>query len=306
MSQTKPRKAWLKELGYKVILRIATEGAAKWLLFLGAGIIAAFAYKLDTAFNYQTWPPHAIILVPTISALAGFSVLLATTFILHKKNLLQRTGFRRAFPVRDYDKPTAAPSERHLDKAISAIRRIIRETPAAETCRLLLVSGFYYLGAPTLTGSPRHFLEDVRVPDKVRVLLLNPYAEVCQPCWARRRAGETGIRNDIAMEDYLRGIKRVAQHLITLHRDEGLDVKVGFYNTWPSWQLFLNSREGIIQPVTTGRHSQYNSLYYFQYTSGSLFVPFQRHFEVLWQEWEDHLHGHREFYEREGIILPRA
>ena len=298
--------SWWRRVGYHFVVSVASEAAAKWLLFVGAALIAASTYfGQRVVLHYGTVPPHAIVYTSILSALVGVSILLSLTLILNRKNQLVRTGLRRVFPVRAYNKPDAPPSTRHLDRTIGEIRRIIRETPAAETCRLLLVSGFYYLGAPEMPGSPRHFLGDIQIPAKVRILLLNPFPERCDPCWAERRAGEVGHGAERGAE-YLRGIRRVAEHLVSLRRDHGRDIQVGFYNAWPAWQLFLNSREGVVQPVDIGRHSQYNPLYHLQYTSGSLFVPLQRHFEILWQAWEEELTDHRRFYEQHGIVVSRG
>lgn len=300
------RKQWWKELVFKLSIAIPTKAFTPWFLVLGAGIISGFSYGFERLFlNYRTLPADAQVLIPVLSAALGVSLVLALTLYFREKNLFSRTGFRRAFPVRAHAEDAQDHSKRHLENGVAEIRRVVGGTPGAGECRLLLVSGFYYLGAPSVAGSPGHLRDLLGMPTRVRILLLNPFQEMCTPrWWAGQRAGEgdKDPRRRLTPAEYAGGIKRVCHHLATLRDEDHLNIDFGFYNFWPSWQLFLSDREGIVQPVAVGLHAQYNPMYLFQYTKCSLFVPFQRYFEVLWQRWTDHRDEFRSFYKAEGVV----
>lgn len=106
----------------------------------------------------------------------------------------------------------------------------------------------------------------------------------------------------IPTTQYVGEVINLCERLRRLRDEQEASIEIGFYNFSPSWQLFLNGDEGVVQPVIPRRHSQYNPLYLFQSTEFSLYVPFQRYFDTHWKQWTIHARQHQEFYKKHGII----
>lgn len=286
------------------LLEWLTSGlATPWLLAAGAAIVSLLTRWFEATFwDYTQLPLHAKLLAPTISASLGISLVLAMTLFFRENNLYQRTGYRRAYPVCSYLEGSQ-PNEKYLRRGIGDIGRVIASTSGSRTCRLLLVSGYYYLTAAEHRGQKNYLPDLLRAAGRVQVLLLNPFKEMSSPVWwAQRRAITCDPSGRVPPNEYVSGILELCDRLMAMRAMEEVEIEIGFYNFSPSWQLFLNGEEAIVQPVFPRRHSQYNPMYLFQATDYSLYIPFQRYFNLIWNRWKTHLSENHDFYLSKGLV----
>jgi hypothetical protein len=140
----------------------------------------------------------------------------------------RRSGIRRVFPVLKYDGDPSEANIRQRDVAEESIRSLVTNSTKV---RLLLASGFHYIGWKDNPGILFDVLRSKRPGTILEVLIINPDK-------AADRAKDVGL----TLEQYREGTFAVLATLASF-RNDGISIEVKVYDEEPIWQMVINDSE---------------------------------------------------------------
>jgi hypothetical protein len=141
------------------------------------------------------------------------------------------SGVAQVYPIAPYPGlGQSAPNYKIRDKANSALAGA---ATTARDLKLLMVSGWRFIGCQNDPGLLLSVLQSQRGGFSLEVLLLDPRGDI-----AKKRADKQGFNHD----QYVEGVKAVVWTLAHL-RAHGYPVKVSYYSEEPIWQMVITELE---------------------------------------------------------------